>query len=336
MARHIFFAVSAACLASALVACGGGSSSAVVPDTSLTVEERIDAATSTANNNARCALSVLGSFYWEIGDGAGVLAAGRVGPGAPNASTTMRVYSASKWLYAASVVQKHADFTADVPYLNFTSGYSNFGNAPVCIGDTVDECLLGRDQVDAATRGRFAYDSGHMQVHAANVMQFGHFDNAALTSDLSGTLGIAGLRYWLQQPASGVEATPDAYGAFLRRLINGSLRLGPQLGAHKVCAQASASGCNAAFTPDSIGSEQWQYALGHWVEDDPAVGDHAFSSAGGGGFYPWIDAGRRYYGILAREVVAESAAGYHSAACGRLIRQAWLTGVAVTATSPTP
>jgi len=58
----------------------------------------------------------------------------------------------------------------------------------------------------------------------------------------------------------------------------------------------------------------------------PAVGDGAFSSAGAFGFYPWIDAGRRYYGVIARRDSAGE--GYDSARCGRLIRKAWLSGVA--------
>jgi hypothetical protein len=320
----------------ALGACGGGGSTASVPDDGITLAERVEAATATVASNARCSASTLGAYYWEIGNASGVLASGRVGVNPPAAGTQMRVYSASKWLYAASVLQRHADFAGDVKYLNFTSGYTEFGNVPVCVGDTVGDCLIGRDGYDAADDGRFAYDSGHMQVHAADVMGFGGYDNGDLANALNSALGNLGLAYWVQQPAAGVLATPSAYGAFLRRLLDGTLRLGGQLGAYKVCAQSGAPGCNAAETPDSIGTERWNYALGHWVEDDPVVGDHAFSSAGGGGFYPWIDAGRAYYGILARETETESAAGYRSAECGRLVRQAWLTGRVVTATAPTP
>ena len=60
--------------------------------------------------------------------------------------------------------------------------------------------------------------------------------------------------------------------------------------------------------------------------DDPTVGDGAFSSAGSFGFYPWIDAGKTYYGIVARSVSAGS--GVDSVMCGRLIRKAWETAVA--------
>ena len=91
----------------------------------------------------------------------------------------------------------------------------------------------------------------------------------------------------------------------------------------------------AIATP--IDAESWNYSLGHWVEDDPVVGDHAFSSAGALGFYPWIDRTKTLYGILSRRSDGlEGNAGYNSARCGRLIRQAWVTGVAVTSGAPTP
>ena len=64
---------------------------------------------------------------------------------------------------------------------------------------------------------------------------------------------------------------------------------------------ASAVG-TAANTPVPS-TESWHYSIGHWVEDDPAVGDGAFSSAGAFGFYPWIDASKTYYGVLAREAI---------------------------------
>lgn len=325
--------VSAAVVAS----CGGGSStsSEAPPSEPPTDAQRAAAATETANTNPMCNLATLGTYYWEIGDANGVKASGSPW-GGPTAATSMWVFSSSKWLYAANVVQKRGVRDADVPYLNFTSGYSEFGNVPTCTGDTVESCRVGGDGQDPATIGRFAYDSGHMQHHAANFMGLGPADDAALAADLNATVGNFGFSYTVPQLAAGVVVTPQGYAGFLRRVLRGELAIAGALGTHKVCAQSAAPGCNAAFTPDSIGTEAWNYSLGHWVEDDPTVGDHAFSSAGGGGFYPWIDRDKKYYGILARETVIESGAGYHSAQCGRLIRQAWMTGQAVSGTKPTP
>jgi hypothetical protein len=83
-----------------------------------------------------------------------------------------------------------------------------------------------------------------------------------------------------------------------------------------------------------ISEEEWQYSLGHWVEDDPDVGDGAFSSPGAFGFYPWIDAQKRFYGILARVDVLNAGSidltkisSISSVRCGRLIRKAWLTAL---------
>lgn len=235
----------------------------------------------------------------------------------------MWIFSASKWLYAAYVLQKHGVANAqEMKFLNFTSGYTNFGNAPLCLGSTVDQCLVGRDGLVAGNVDRFAYDSGHMQHHASATMGLGAADNAALAADLNATVGDFGYSYRVQQPAAGVVATPQAYAQFLRSMLRNELVIAGALGSHKVCAQQAAPGCNATATPDSIGTEAWNYSLGHWVEDDPTLGDHAFSSAGGGGFYPWIDSGKTVYGIVARERNTEPGAGYFSTECGRLIRQA--------------
>lgn len=329
----------ALCLAGAaltLSGCGGGEGSSL--QTPPTTDQRIEAATRTANENPKCAVSLLGSYYWEVGDQSGRLASGTRGIFGPGSATPMRYFSASKWLYASSVLQQRGVRDDDAPYLNFSSGYSMFGNVPVCVPSnaTVAGCMGGRGQQDPSTVGRFAYDSGHMQVHASNVMNLGGADPTALAAALERSLGRLGITYGVAQPATGTEGTPAAYASFLQRLLRGELTMSNALGRSKVCAQSLAPGCNAAYTPDSIGTEAWNYSLGHWVEDDPAVGDHAFSSAGGGGFYPWIDASKEFYGIVARERTTESHAGYHSAECGRLIRQAWLRGQVTLSTTPDP
>ena len=294
------------------------------------------AAKATADNNPMCAPSRLGSYYWEIGDANNVLVSGTVGSSPPSRTTAMWIYSASKWLYAANVVQKRGVNSADVPFLNFTSGWSNFGNLPVCVlGDTVGECLVGRDAFDAASVGRFKYDSGHMQHHAANVMGLAGADNAALAADLNATVGNFGFEYTVPQLAAGVVSSTQGYAAFLQKMMRGELALGNALGSNKVCANPATAGCNAIEAPDTDTNEALNYGLGHWVEDDPSYGDHAYSSPGGGGFYPWIDNTRTLYGIVARERPGNDA-GFSSAECGRLIRQAWRTGVEVTSTMPTP
>jgi len=334
-----------------VASCGGGGDAAVAPPpppppappSGPTDAQRIAAATATATTNPLCSTGTLGTFYWEIGDVNGVKASGSVGSGAPTATTAMKIFSASKWLYAANVVQKHGVAAADVPFLNFTSGYTQYGNAPICLpgagSDTVQGCFPpgGVDALDSATVGRFDYDSGHMQHHAVNFMGLGSANNAALAADLNATIGSFGFTYNLPQLAAGVTVSPQGYAMFLRKMLAGGLTLAGFLGTNAHCANTATAGCNAAFSPDDLPpTEAWSYSLGHWVETDPTVGDQAFSSTGGGGFYPWIDRTKTYYGIVARERETEAGAGIHSEQCGRLIRQGWRTGVTVTSTVPNP
>ena len=93
-----------------------------------------------------------------------------------------------------------------------------------------------------------------------------------------------------------------------------------------VSPAASRLASRALYSPVTIAGD-FHYSLGHWVEDDPLAGDGAFSSAGAFGFYPWIDATRAFYGILARHDLTGDA-GNKSVLCGSLIRKAWVSGVA--------
>lgn len=321
MTRAHFTIVAAGLLAAG---CGGDSSTPA----GVTEAQRVEAATATAANNPKCDAATIGAFYWEIGDGNGVRASGSVGAGAPAAGTRMNLYSSSKWIYAAYVVQKHGLRDDDAPYLNFTSGHTLFGlpNCPLAVD--VQSC--GDDAgVDPATVDRFFYDSGHMQYHAQSRMGLGADDTTMLGAEIAATLGDFAMLYRQPQLAAGIEGTPQGYGAFLRRILRGELAIADGLGTHRVPATYG----NAAGGPD-LGAEQWDYSLGHWVEIDPTLGDGSYSSAGAGGFYPWINSARTLYGIVARESVAEGNAGYHSAECGRLIRQAWVTGEQVTRILP--
>lgn len=321
----------------ALAACGGGSSTAVDVPTDPADSARVAAASQTASTHPDCAVSKIGPFYWEIGDANGARGGGPVGAGAPGAGSSFSIASASKWVYSAYVLQKVGVRQQDTPFLNFTSGYTEFV-LPVCqVTDTVGSCLERNDGQDPATIGKFFYGSGHMQHHAAVAMGLGDMDSLELTAEVSRTLGDFGMLYSQPQLAGGLVGSASGYAMFLRRILRGELTIGASLGADKVCA--SPGNCSSAIASPVPDTERWNYSLGHWVEDDPSVGDHAFSSPGALGFYPWIDSTKTWYGILSRrsELVSESGQpGYNSAVCGRLIRQAWVTGVAVTSGPPTP
>lgn len=299
----------------------------------VSLEQRRAAAAAAAAGDAACADAR--PFHWSIGDAGGTLAEGRVGDGAPQADTVMPIASASKWLWGAFVAEHrqgevHAD---DVPLLNFTSGYSGFG---MCLPQqTVAECqsyeglLLKNGGFDAAHVGRFYYGGGHMQMHAVR-LGLGADGNAALARRVGDALGIV-LAYTQPQPAGGVSTSATQYGRFLQRLAAGRLRLSSQLASHAVCTDPAT--CASAVSSPIAGSLAWHYSLGHWIEDDPNGGDAALSSAGAFGFYPWLDAGKTWWGIVARHEktgLSGDDSGQRparqSAACGARIRAAWVRG----------
>jgi hypothetical protein len=323
-----------------LAACGGGGGSdtatappppapAPPPGGSGNDAARISAATATANSSTNFCAPIQ-PFYWEIGDRSAAMASGSVGGTTPTANTPMSIASASKWLYSSYVVQRRgsgANLTeADIKFLNFRSGYTNFDTVDGCPnGGTIDACLAYKSNglYSAATDGKFDYDGGHMEKHAAQEMGLGALTNATLAAELQSQIGNFGFLYTQPQLAGGVFTDAAGYAGFLRKMLDGTLAMSAALGSHAVCT-------NKATCPDAVfaplpASESWHYSVGHWVEDDLAVGDGAFSSPGAFGFYPWIDKSKNYYGIVARSVPQGA---FTSVQCGRLIRKAWLTATA--------
>ena len=331
-------------LPAALAACGGGGTSSESPPPAGG-DPKAEAATQTALNNAAC--KAITSFYWEIGDVSRVLASGTGGIGGPvpTATTAMNVASASKWVYGMYATEKRGaaglSATADLPYLNFTSGYSNF-TLPSCPGlaGTVDDCLAGtRGELNAAeaAAGTYHYNSGHMQKHASN-LGLGNLTATGFATEVVNTLKAndptlsLSLSYFDVQPAAAVNTDATNYARLLRKMLVGSpapLRIASLLGRadYQVCTLTRAP-CQAAYSPTDQG---WHYALGHWVEDDAATvaaGNVAYSSAGAFGFYPWVNKDRTLYGIVAREETGGTQEGFASASCGQQIRLAYVTGIA--------
>jgi predicted small lipoprotein YifL len=294
--------------------------------------QRAAAASATAQSPGN-ACGAIRPFYWELGNKNARLANGSVyATGSKTgytATTPLSVASSSKWLYAAYVAQKQAGALSDSDrrFLSMRSGYVSLNTSSCQNASTVNACLaIGNNGAyTKAADGKFFYDGGHMQKHAS-LIGLGAMGNAALASALRGQIGSdVDLTFSRPQLAGGVVMTSDAYARFLRKMLAGQLRLGSMLGSSSVCTNPA--NCSTALAAPVPRAESWHYSLGHWVEDDPKVGDGAFSSAGSFGFYPWIDAGRTSYGIIGR--MAPEGSGYDSAKCGRLIRKAWSTGVAV-------
>lgn len=306
---------------------------------SPTPQQRATAARLTAERAAACV--AVQPFYWELGSASERLVGGPVGDGAPGRHTEMAIASASKWVYAAFAAERRqGQFSAeDVKFLHFQSGYTHFR---ICrpqqsVAACQASALNGRGRINPATEGRFDYNGGHLQQHAI-LMGLGSLGpdglGLALRQTLAPVLGSDwSFSYSQAQPAGGGITTAADYSRMLRALMGGQLRLGALLGQQAVCTNPQVCPQEAVKTPVPE-TEAWHYSLGHWVEDDPQVGDGAFSSAGAFGFYPWISADKRLYGILARDqrqapVGDDPGAkpGAASVACGRLIRAAWMDGM---------
>jgi hypothetical protein len=343
-----FHAACLAPIALTLAACGGGADPGAGPQdlaaaepaaetaTALAVRRpppgiahrRAAAAAATAQSNTNVCAAVR-PFFWEIGTRNGLVRSGSVGGSRVTADTVMPYASASKWLYSAYVVQRRRGVLAhtDVQMLTLRSGSTRFSGCQP--EQTVDACLAssGNGRYSAGSDGRFSYGGGHFQKHAS-LNGLGAKTGAGLAAALKSQLGSdLAIGFSRAQPAGGAFGTPRAYAGFLRKMLGGDVRRGTMLGSRSVCANPKACAGGEALSSPLAAEDRWRYSLGHWVESDPETGDGAFSSAGAFGFYPWIDATRRSYGIVAR--VAPSGAWRASAQCGRLIRQAWATGVAL-------
>lgn len=313
-----------------LCGCGGNSN---VGTGSPQPDGRAAAAADTAQNNPEC--TIIRPFYWEIGDQSALLASGSLsGPDGAvvRQDEVMSIASASKWLYSSYFVERQRGVLSatDIKFLNFWSGYSNMSDASCKAARSVGNCLtldnghgIPNGTFSPETENKFDYNGGHMQVHATN-NGLADLDKSGLSAEIRSQLGAEiQLSYGQPQLAGGVYTSAAEYAKVLRKILNGSLLMRSALGTHPVCVDPAT--CPLAISTPSPKGEQWHYSIGHWVEDDPTVGDGSFSSPGAFGFYPWIDASKTYYGIVAR---ADLIGAIDSVRCGRLIRRAWLTGVA--------
>lgn len=300
-------------------------------------DQRIKVATEVALHNSAC--TKISPFYWEIGDKEKALASGSIGDGTYTANTNMVIASASKWIWGSYIVQlKQGKLSnQDISFLNMTSGYTSF-RYPRCarLGKdnkndvTVKQCFGAKnifgsnDVLDKDAVGHFNYNGGHFQKQAID-LGLGNANNARLQQAMQKELG-SDFVFGFDSPqlAGGITTTAANYAIFLRKILNSQLLMHDALGTHSVCTNPET--CDSAMSTPISSEERWHYSLAHWVEDDPKVGDGAFSSPGAFGFYPWIDKSKTYYGIVARQATIGGAV--NSVTCGREIRKAWMSGVA--------
>jgi hypothetical protein len=333
-------------LLASLVLCGVAQASTPTPTS-------VAAAEGTAAQNPLC--NAIEPFYWEIGDVNAAIAGGSVGGSpsdpAPTATTSMNVASATKWLYGSYVVQLRGGAAKlthdDVMFLTMQSGYTNMGDNGQPAGtcprtdnpNNVDTCLtqlnvhngLPFNYQNPADIGVFYYDAGNFENHAGLFTPLGTVLSPNLGGVIAQRLKSPGLIQYSQPLIpGGAYMTADTYTQFLRNILSGSLQMFHTLASHQVCTLPSST-CPAVYSPIPFA---WHYSIGHWVEDDPSVNDDgAFSSPGTEGFYPWIEAQKTYYGVIARADTSARQEGVDSVLCGQMIRFAWDTGVVQTGTT---
>ena len=214
----------------ALAACGGGGggagSTTPTPPTPPTDAARNLAATTTAQSGLN-ACAVIQPFYWEVGDKTQRLGSGSVNKAGSattyTAATQMSIASASKWIYGAYVAQQRGGvLTAqDIQFLNFRSGYTNFGFSGCERTDTVASCAArGSNGLQTPAHvDKFYYNGGHMQVHAnlpAPGMSLGALDNAGLATEVR---RAAGQRYRAELCAAAAGRWRGDQCQQLRRLL---------------------------------------------------------------------------------------------------------------------
>jgi hypothetical protein len=236
------------------------------------------------------------------------------------------VASATKIVTAAYFAERAGGVTlASASHLNFTSGW--VASEQTCpVGQTVEQChqKFGGDALfDASRVGSFFYGPDHMQKLALSFPDLGPLDADGLAREYARVLRLESpLGYRYAALASGIEAGPRMFREFLQKLVGGEYVLHDLLGDARQCTR------DCGTETHSPVNEPWGYSYGHWVEDAAIAGtaDGAFMSLGATGFYVWVDASRRYYGILGRWAfpLGGDPVPEPSAFCGQKIRAAFL------------
>lgn len=278
-------------------------------------------------------------FYWEIGDVDGVIVSGQVGGRTYDRDTRMDLASASKWVLGAYAYQRYGGVPPQGVHdaLRMLSGYKSFNPILCTLASTVKGCfdMPGNHYQVPDLVGKFYYSGGNTQYAAsdADLLDLGDYTTARLTAEIQSALGTT-MEYQYPALPAALEGSAAEYAQFLRRLMkppaDGGLVMHDYLGhdtVQTVPCPPGHSGCAAG------GSIQWSYGDHYWVEDNPVAGDlgggtilgpgdGAYSSAGALGFYPWISADKRLYGIVARRGLLGTAFR-DSVACGQAIRYAY-------------
>ncbi|AZZ35288.1 hypothetical protein CIK05_00205 [Bdellovibrio sp. qaytius] len=284
----------------------------------------------------------LGDFYWEIGTNKGKKISGQVGK-TYNANTKMEIASASKWLFGVYAQEKtKGQLTEEQKeFLQMRSGYTNMANLPCVMGrvKTVKECFLAKARLKALfgkgsnaelsseNKGKFYYNGGHAQALAVkDEMGLADKTNETLAQVMQDTLKVSDIEYGFPQLAGGAKTTAHSYAQFLQNILNDKYYLAKNLQSEKgVCANKNCGSKEVLESP--VPAElAWWYGNHYWIEKSSTDKVEAYSSPGLFGFYPWVTADKKYYGIIARKGPI-SERGIKSILCGRTIREKFLSEI---------
>jgi len=319
-----------------------------------------DKAQTTATTDPSC--NMIAPFYWEIGDAAGAMPlAGGAVPGADGGApyqrnTVVEIASASKWFFGAYVVQTNqgllsqpANHTAPsdpglvtaFEALTMRAGYNDFDDdkCALALNQTVDGCFVaGNSSMPGAGPFGFHYSGGQFQWYADKVLGWGSYGDTDLADKYQAALGQdLPIVFKFPELAGGMLLSAAGYAAFLQKILAGELAISGYLAYDPVCTlPGTCPAPDATYSPAA--PHAWHYSWGHWIEDGSGD-DGAFASPGKFGFYPWIDATIKYYGVVAREDHSLDPANppyLQSVYCGQDIRKAFFTGKVYAHGAPVP
>ncbi len=258
-------------------------------------------------------------FYWEIGNKSRVLASGSVRTPTLGANDNYSFASASKWVFGAYALEKLGSVDATQrKFLNMSSGYNSM-TSRCNQTETVGQCSTrtGVGVYTPASDGTFWYQSAHFEQFANTTLGLGAKPNGGLALEYSNVLGLTDVHFSQPLLAGGMFGTPTMYRSFLLKLLNNQLALSSLLGQDSIPASVP---LGITHTP-APSDEAWRYSYGHWVEEDGTC-----SSGGAWGFYPWISADKKLYGMVCHNDDPGTGDGVDliSVYTGRAIRNAWI------------
>lgn len=238
-------------------------------------------------------------FALEIGRAARADFKMEFGLKAPKEDQPLRIASATKWIGAAYFLEQSGSQLDETTTrgLRLLSGRVSFNG---CEREpTVERCFrLGRNSmVTNREIGFFNYGSGHF---ASLAMDFGlgPLNVKGLAQEVQRALGIPEIEFTAPNLAAGGLVTTRAYAQFLRKILEGKLRISAFLGADRVCTLPG----ECASARSTVVQQNFGYSYGHWVERTPrGSGDGVFSSVGMWGFYPWIHPLLSNYGLISAQ-----------------------------------